>query len=188
MKLLRLLFLLISISLASCNKVPVHNTPVNDSTPEVVLVDEPDTPEEPTEPEVVVEPDTETDEPKVFTVTDLVSYFNTKGAEKGVQVSYVAEEDYWYLRSRIRGSSDTSSDNLSSAIPYFLQFLPLYRAYEDGFLFKYKSNYVDSPDIYFVYVATSSNHFAACSIYSYIENNYLTVEVIIYDGRAGLYI
>ena len=185
MKRLRLLFLIISIGLAGCNKVPVHNTPAEDHTPEVVLVDD-NTPEEPAEPEVVI--DTDTDEPKVFNVIDLVSYFNTKGAEEGVYVSYVAEEDYWYLRSRIRGSSDISSDNLSSAIPYFLQFLPLYKVYDDGFLFRYMSNYIDSPDVYFIYVATSSNHFAACSIYSYIESDYLTVEVIIYDGRSGLYI
>jgi uncharacterized protein YcfL len=143
------------------------------------------------------EPDTSTEEPatseepvspKIYEVSDLVTYFNTKGEEEGIAVSYVEEKDYWYLHYIIEESADTSKENLSSAISYFLKYLPLKGEVEGGYLTIYKSKYMDEADPYFVYVAVSSNHFAAISIYSYIEDNNLINDILIYDGRNGLYV
>jgi hypothetical protein len=126
--------------------------------------------------------------PKIYEVSDLVTYFNTKGEEEGIAVSYIEEKDYWYLHYIVRESTDASKENLSSAISYFLKYLPLKGEVENGYLMIYKSKYMDEADPYFVYVAVSSNHFAAISIYNYIEDNNLVNDILIYDGRNGLYV
>lgn len=143
------------------------------------------------------EPDTSTEEsttfeesvfPKIYEVSDLVSYFNAKGEEEGIAVSYIEEKDYWYLHYIGNESTDTSKENLSSAISYFLDYIPLKGKIKDGYLTIYKSKYMDEADPYFIYVAASSNHFAVISIYSYIEDNNLVNDILIYDGRNGLYV
>ena len=142
------------------------------------------------------EPDTSTDSisseepvsPKIYEVSDLVSYFNTNGKEDGIAVSYIEEKDYWYLHYIVKKSTDTSKENLSSAISYFLKYIPLKGEVENGYLMIYKSKYMDEDDPYFVYVAVSSNHFVAISIYSYVEDNNLVNDILIYDGRNSLYV
>lgn len=133
-----------------------------------------DTPEEPRNP-------------KVFEAEDVAAYFNAKGEAEGIAVAYAESEGYWYLRYVGEESADASKDNLSLGVSSFLKYIPLYGAHEDGYLFTELSEYVDDPETYFVYVAVSSNWFAAASVYSYIEENRLITEVIIYDGRNGLY-
>lgn len=132
--------------------------------------------------------DEESSSPTIYEVSDLVSYFNAKGEEERISVSYVEEKDYWYLHYIGKENTDTSKENLSSAISYFLDYIPLYGETEDGYMFKYKSEYMDEADPYFVYVAVSSNHFVAISIYSYIEEGNLINDILIYNGRNGLYV
>ena len=126
-------------------------------------------------------------EHKVYEVSDLAKYFNAKGEAEGISVSYIEDKGYWYLHYIGEESDDESKDSLSSAIVPFLPLLPLYNNVEDGYLFRYLSKYIVDPEVYFIYVATSSNHFAACSIYGYIEDNHLITDIIIYGGRNGLY-
>ena len=175
LKLLLFIFLLVGCSKPSSIVSPSSSSPnIEESKPETST-------EEPTTSEKTVLS-------KIYEVSDLVTYFNTKSEEEGIAVSYVEEKDYWYLHYIVKESSDTSKENLSSAISYFLKYLPLKGEVEDGYLMVYKSKYMDEADPYFVYVAVSSNHFAAISIYSYIEDNNLVNDILIYDGRNGLYV
>lgn len=118
-------------------------------------------------------------EPKIHEAEDVVGYLNALGEEYGIEVEYAEEHDYYYLHY-IRASKETPQD----ANDYFLTFLPLYKVKADGYLFKYKEKYEDEA---YTYVAISSNFFAATTLYSYIENEELITEVLIYDGRHSIY-
>jgi len=135
-------------------------------------------PEDPSAPSIP-------DDPKVYEASDVAEYFNAKGESEGIYVSYIEEKEYWYLHYIGEESTDESKENLSLGISSFLDYIPLYG--EGGYLFRYLSKYVTEPETYFIYVAVSSNWFAACSIYSYIEDEHLITDVIIYDGQNGLY-
>lgn len=181
MKKLKLLLSTVLMSLCACSGPkpvfdvisPFEDTPTETSEPETPTEE----PEEPNDPH----------NPKVYEVSDLVSYFNAKGEAEGIAVVYIEEKDYWYLHYIGIESTDESKDNLSLGISSFLQYIPLYRVYEGGYLFVNLSKYITDPETYFIYVAVSSNWFAACSIYSYIEDEHLITDIIIYDGRNGLY-
>lgn len=173
LKLLLFIFLLVGCS----RPKPIVNSDTSVST-SAIEESEPDASTE--------EPDTSV--PYIYKVDDLVSYFNDKGKENGITVSYIEEKDYWYLYHIEREDADDSESNLSTAISYYLKFIPLYGVNEDGKLFRYTIRYnTKADDIYYVYVAVSSNHYAAISIYSFIENGHLIIMIVIYDGRNGLY-
>lgn len=177
---LKLLLLTFILSLTGCNQaVPFIEMP----DPDITIGEDPIDSGIQTSTGDTEEPHI----PKVFMASDVATYFNDKGAEEGIAVTYIESEDYWYLHYIGDYSTDESQENLSNNISYFLSFLPLYNMYEGGYLFRYLSKYIKDPETYFIYVAVSSNWFAACSIYSYIENNYLTTDIIIYDGRNDLY-
>ena len=167
------------LTLTACHPMrAAASTPA--STP---VITSSDTSDDISEPEV-----SEPIEHKVYDVSDLVEYFNAAGEAEGISVSYIEDKGYWYLHYIGEESDDESEGNLSSAIVPFLSLLPLAGNAENGYLYRYMSKYVDETDIYFVYVAVSPNHFAACSAYGYIEDDHLIADVIIYDGRNGLYV
>lgn len=171
------LLLLFTFLLVGCSK-PNFTVSLDTSTPTI----------EESEPNTSTE-ETETSVPYIYKVDDLVTYFNDKGKEEGIAVSYVEEENYWYLRHIEREDTDDSESNLSTAISYYLKLIPLYGVNEDGKLFRYAIRYnTKADDIYYVYVAVSSNHYAAISIYSFIEDSHLIIMIVIYDGRDGLYV
>ena len=174
---LKLLLFILLFSLTGCK---IFNYTVGHDTYNDVI--------EESESETSTESETSL-EPHIYRAEDLVSYFNAKGEEEGIAVSYIEEENYWYLYHVEREDTDDSESNLSTAISYFLKFIPIYGVDEDGKLFRYAIRYnTKANDIYYVYVAVSSNHYAAISIYSFIEDNHLIIMIVIYDGRNGLYV
>lgn len=177
-----LLLILTMFTLSGCTAHTVNDTR-NDQIQIVEQTDQSDDDADDSSSEEATDQDTAADdasaEPKIYEAEDVVGYFNALGEEYGIKVEYVEEHNYYYLHY-IHTSKETPQD----ANNYFLTFLPLYKVKADGYLFKYKEKYKD--EVY-TYVAVSSNFFAATTLYSYIENEELITEVLIYDGRHNIY-
>lgn len=123
-------------------------------------------------------------EPKVYTVDDLVTYYNDAASEEERTV-YDEEHLYWIYTSTEQTEEHTK-EKLQRSIRHYLDFTPLYRVREDGYMFRYEERYDENENSY-TYVAVSSNRFAAITIESGWNSGELTTTVLIYDGRSGLY-
>ena len=123
-------------------------------------------------------------EHKVYAVEDLVTYYNGAATEEE-QIVYDEEHQYWIYTSEIH-TEDSDKETMQHTVHHYLDYVPLYRIVEDGYMFRYREHYDEDENSY-VYVAVSSDWFAAMTIESRWASSELTTMVIAYDGRSGLY-
>ena len=134
----------------------------------------------------------EAEEPLVYKAEDVVKYYNESGSPYGY-VSYTEEPDYvgWQTYYDCGPETDTSWTTLIEPIRDARQYLPLKGLVESGFLMHLGDGYLEATedtDAYYRSVEVSSNMFAAVSLFSYIENGHLILNICIYDGRNKLYV
>lgn len=187
MKTIKLLLITTMLMLASCNSKAAVAA-VDDTRPDQITATDVD--------DDSSEPDTDTDatdeddavpvEPLIYTVGHLVYDFNLAGEEEDVYVEYDEENNYW-IYTHIEPTVDDTKETLQQDVYHYLDFVPLYKVKENGYMFRYKEHYDVDTNTY-TYVAVSSNWFAAITISSCIQSSELTTNVMIYDGRTGLHI
>ena len=130
-------------------------------------------------------------EPLVYEAEDVVEYYN--GCTPYEPVIYVETEDYvgWKAQYNYGASSDDSKYTLVEPLLDIVDYLPLiYNPLINGFLICNKNDYQPATEdsiAHYRYVAVSSNHFAAVTVFVYISENELMLDLLIYDGRGGLY-
>lgn len=121
-----------------------------------------------------------TDEPKIYNVNDVVLYFNTHAKDYGIKVVYDAQEDCWVYET-----TETTLD-LQEAVYFYLQFVPLYRVIDHGYMFKLKEKYDATANTY-TYIAVTSNWAGAVTIQSELVDSVVKTIVLIYNGQDGIF-
>lgn len=174
------LILLTMFTLSGCGLHTVADDTRNDPIPTDQVDDDADDDSS----EDATDSDTAADDtnssPKVYEAEDVVVYFNT-AAPDDIKVVYDEQEDYWYYTC-----VEHTVDDTKDAVYYYLDFLPLYKVKENGYMFRLKEHYNVDTDTY-TYVAVSSNWFAAATIRSYTVSSEIRTDVLIYDGRNKIY-
>jgi hypothetical protein len=119
------------------------------------------------DPEPIPDPDSE-----LSTIDKIAKYYNEKAAASEYDgVYYYDSLHYWWNEYDFGHCAEPSQQVLGLPVQIFKSFLPEY-------MFRYDEKY-DGTEHRLVMV--NSNISAACEIYSYIEDETLIVEVVIYN-------
>jgi len=132
------------------------------------------------------------DQPLVYKAEDVVEYYNSRTPYEPVE--YVEKEDYvGYEAYYDLGYSDVDDEEiLFEPIRSIRRYFPLKDIVDDDswILMHLGDGYYSGTQerkSYYVSVEVSSNHFAAVSLFCYVEDSRLILNVCIYDGRHYLY-
>lgn len=149
--------------------------------------------------DVVPKIDPPADQPLVYKVEDLVEYYNSRTPYEPVE--YVEKEDYVGYEAYYDFGPATvaTEDALREPVDIVRNYLPSKDIVEkrenytsaDWWTMCIRKGYFAGTydcEPYYVSVDVSSNMFAAVSLFSWIDDGRVILNICIYDGRDGLYI